>query len=687
MFGFLNSTALFAAAAALIPLIIHLFSKRRVKIVEFSSVRHLKAMQKRQVRRLKIRQWLLLILRMLIILAVVLAFARPTTKSGSVGAHASVTAVVLFDNSASMGRYVTDGFLFDIAKRRAEELLATIGQADQIMLIPLCDDASAAPAFGSAASAREKLAAVRLSGRRADYDGALESASNQIKVAANLNREIYLISDRQRSSLPSSELLTGVEAKVYLVDLPMATGENCGVTALDLGGQLIMPGVEFGLAATVKNYGGQDRNDILASLYLDGRRVQQAQVEVGAGAENRVRFAQTVASTGFHSGYVELSDDNFPADNRYYFSFSIPEKFALLLIGGDAAARFIELAMVPNAAMVQAWSVKRATPEQLGGVDLGEYDVISLAGAPKLDDRLTSRIKTQIRQGKALFVTYGSQTDIASFNQTWSEVTGVAFDQPLKQTFSRSGYYSIEAASLEHPIFTVFGLEKSKLPEIKFFTLPTSHLVGHPRSLMKFTGGMSALVENKYGAGKVITFTGPIAPEYTDLPGHAFFVPFVSRIAEYLASNLSSLDIRLFVGAPITRGVNSAGAITSSIQMTAPDSMAYALTPQEKDGALTVQPSPVEQAGIYSLSYDGREIDRFAANLDPNEADLAQVDVDQFGSAIGAAEYHELTPSQPLATAIAGFRFGRELWQIFVWIAVFLLAAEMLLARGAVPEE
>src|SRR5512136_1146341 len=110
MFGFLNSTALFAAVAALIPLIIHLFSRRRVKVVEFSSVRHLKAMQKRQVRRLKIRQLLLLILRMLIILAVVLAFARPTTKSGSVGAHASVTAVILFDNSASMGRYVTDGY-------------------------------------------------------------------------------------------------------------------------------------------------------------------------------------------------------------------------------------------------------------------------------------------------------------------------------------------------------------------------------------------------------------------------------------------------------------------------------------------------------------------------------------------------------------------------------------------------
>ena len=51
MFSFLNATALFAAAAALIPLIIHLFSRRRVKIVEFSSLKHLKAMQRRQAGR------------------------------------------------------------------------------------------------------------------------------------------------------------------------------------------------------------------------------------------------------------------------------------------------------------------------------------------------------------------------------------------------------------------------------------------------------------------------------------------------------------------------------------------------------------------------------------------------------------------------------------------------------------
>src|SRR5512147_1552013 len=135
MFTFLSPTVLFAAFAALIPLIIHLFSKRRVKVVEFSSIRHLKSMQKRQVRRLKVRQLLLLILRMLLILTIVLAFARPTATEGRVGAHASVSAVVLFDNSASMNRLVADGNLLELAKKRTEELLKTFGQTDEVALI------------------------------------------------------------------------------------------------------------------------------------------------------------------------------------------------------------------------------------------------------------------------------------------------------------------------------------------------------------------------------------------------------------------------------------------------------------------------------------------------------------------------------------------------------------------------
>ncbi|MFZ1683720.1 MAG: BatA domain-containing protein [Candidatus Zixiibacteriota bacterium] len=689
MFGFLNGTALFAAFAALIPLIIHLFSRRRVKVVDFSSVRHLKAMQKRQVRRLKIRQLLLLILRMLIILAVVLAFARPTTRRGMIGTHASVSAIILFDNSASMNRYVADGNLFDLAKKRTVELLQTFGQSDQVMLLPLAhaDEGTPTPQFASSALAEEQLSRIRCGYGEADLQSALQTASDQISKSANLNREIYFVTDRQRHSLPATEGLKDTAARVYLVDLPVDQVENAGITALDFGGQLIQPGIDFNITATVKNYGSSDRNDIIASLFLDGKRTAQTDVIARAGADAPARFTRAVAAGGFHSGYVELSDDKFLPDNRYYFSFYIPEQFSLLIIDGDEGSRFLQLALSPATSLPRSWSVKSARPDQLTGVNLGEYDVIALVGAPTLGAGIAERLRSLVKQGKSLFVTYGPGTDIASFNQEWSEVTGVRYDQGVRQGFSRAGYYTLKSIDLQHPIFSVFGLEANKPPEVKFYTLPTFSVNKEARALMTFSGDHPAFVEHKYGAGKVLTFTGPITPQYTDFVTHAFFVPLVSRSAEYLAANLSSFDIHLFAGGTISRGLSPKMAVQTSIQMIAPDSTRYELAPEDAQGNLVVHPRPTDVPGIYSLTYQMREIDRFAVNVNPAECELASADPDQFAASLGSSETKELDVNDPLATKITESRYGRELWQIFLWLAVVLLAVEMLLARSAAPEE
>ncbi len=690
MFSFLNSTVLIAAAAALIPLIIHLFSRRRVKIVEFSSLRHLKAMQKRQVRRLKIRQLLLLLVRMLIILVVVLAFARPTTKSGGVGAHASVSAVILFDNSASMTRYVSDGNLFDIAKKRTAELLETFGQSDQVALIPLNhsgQDVIGAQEFASAAVAAEKLDQLKPGYGEADLESALEYASDLIQRASNLNKEIYIVSDRQRNALPEKEPLADVKASVYAVDLPVSDDENCGVVAVDFGGQLIQPGLDFDVVATIRNYGSENRSQSIASLFLDGKRVAQTEFSAAAGSDTGVRFTRSVAGTGFHSGYVEISDDQFLGDNRYYFSFHIPDRFNLLLITGDPSAHYISLALVPNETLSRYWSVKEATPEQLSGVDFLDYDVIMLVGAPRLDPTYVSRLKSFVNRGKSLFVSYGGDTDINYFNQTWSAITGVTYDQPVPTSFTRAGYYTIQSVDTDHPIFSVFSFEKGEPPKVKFFVLPQFRVSADDRQVMVFTGNRPALVESEHGNGKVLCFTGPMSPEYTDLPGHAFFVPFVSRLAEYLASDLSSLDLKLYSGGNITRSLSLTGAVNYPVELLTPDSSEYYIPPEEDKGALVVHAKPADYPGIYRINYLGAEIDRFAVNIHPAEGNLAGVDTDQFAASLGIDEIRELSTDKPLETTIAGFRFGRELWQVFLWVAVFLVIAEILLARGTRVEE
>ncbi len=689
MFNFLNTGVLFAAVAAVIPLIIHLFSKRKVKIIEFSSLKHLKAMQRRQVRRLKIRQLLLLILRMLIILLVVLAFARPTTKGGNIGSHASVSAVVLFDNSASMDRYVTDGNLFDLARKRTEQLLSTFGEADQVTLLPLVstDASQQEVGFTSAAVTREQLNGLQAQYEEADLQGALEKTVTLLNSAKNLNKEVYIVSDRQRVSLPDSSILGGTDAHIYYLDLPLEAPDNAGIVSVDFGGQLIAPGHDFTLSASVKNYGDADRTDMIASLFLDGTRTAQTDFAVKAHDQAQVKFTRSVTTTGFHSGYVEISDDKFMDDNRYYFSFRIPDRFNLLVIDGDNTGKLLSLALAPSPTLTQYWSVKSVDPNDLTGVDLNQYDAIIVTGAPSLPKTYIDRLKAFTLNGNAIFVTYGGDTDIKYYNENWTPLTGVAYDKGIDPNFSRAGYYSLLSYDVDHPIFSVFASVNKKPPEVKFYTLPDVHLEGKARSLMRFTGDRPALVENSYGRGKVLSFNGPLGPRYSDLTGHAFFVPLISRIAEYLASDLSNYDLRVFCGGSVTRPLSDKVSISSALNLITPDSTSYSLVPEESQGSMVIHISPINEPGIYHVVNQGREIDRIAVNLGPTECDLTSVDTDQFAKAIGAPKMNILGGQADLGSVISQFRYGKELWQLFVWIALILIAIEIMLSRGSTPEE
>ncbi|RMD86484.1 MAG: hypothetical protein D6813_14865, partial [Calditrichaeota bacterium] len=138
MFTFLNSAILIGLVAVALPVLIHLFTRQKIKTVYFSSLKFLKELQKQQIRKLKIRQILLLILRTLVVLFLVLAFARPTlkkTRSSALETGAQISAVIILDNTLSMGREVQGTRLIDEAKERALKVLDYLRPGDEMYLL------------------------------------------------------------------------------------------------------------------------------------------------------------------------------------------------------------------------------------------------------------------------------------------------------------------------------------------------------------------------------------------------------------------------------------------------------------------------------------------------------------------------------------------------------------------------
>ncbi|MCI0451385.1 MAG: BatA domain-containing protein, partial [Candidatus Latescibacteria bacterium] len=122
--GFLNIAFLIGLVAAAVPIIIHLLNRRRVKRVKFSSLEFLNEVNKQRMRRINLRRILILILRTLAVLAVVIAFARPTLRSGLLFAGSvPKNVVVCLDVSFSMGVAMETGTAFDTAKKIAGDIV------------------------------------------------------------------------------------------------------------------------------------------------------------------------------------------------------------------------------------------------------------------------------------------------------------------------------------------------------------------------------------------------------------------------------------------------------------------------------------------------------------------------------------------------------------------------------------
>ncbi len=695
MLNFLNTAVLALAAAALFPFLLHLFSKRKVKVVPFSSIAFLKAMQKRQVRAIKIKQLLLLIIRTLIILAVVMAFARPATRGGYIGSHATVSAVIVIDNSASMSLSVKDGRLFDLELKKARAILDRLVQSDEAAIVTTSGEFSHLQgdnSFGNPAAAGNFLDDIKLTDRRADLTASFNRAAELLADRQNLNREIYIISDFQENSLDPDLEVEAFGGRTYLVDLPHDDIDNNGIINVDFGNQLIEVGTEIAVAATVKKFMGASDEEILVSLYLDDMRMAQDGLRLKPGETGTLTFPIVVNNPGFHSGYIALSDDDLLSDNKYYISFYIPDQFNILLTGeDDLNTRLFKLALAPDENLRRHWSVHQISYPAFSTVNLNDYDVIILADYPGLSGGDVARIKEFVKKGGGVLVNLGQKSDSARYNNSLAEMTGVTLTSQFPTQISREGHYLITDFDFDHQILSVFKEgENNQDLNFRSYARLKSRISGGDgqRLLARYSDGSPALTVSKFGRGRVMYFGCDISPDISDLSLHPFFVPFIVRSCEYLSSDFSSYAEQILAGDSPTRTLRKSFNIKNEFMLVMPDGQRRLLTGDLTDDARTVECGQLDRSGIYAIMNGMVESDRFAVNIDPEEGDLYRGDREELSLRFPNAE--ELPYTADLAGFITEKRFGRELWQYFLVAALLLLALEMYVARdrgGASPSD
>jgi len=690
---FLNTAILFGLIAGAIPIIIHLITRQKAKTVFFSTIRFLKELQNQQIKRLKIRQILLLILRTLIILFLIFAFARPTLKghfSGDLKSSAKTSAVLVLDNSLSMAIESKGQQIFDLAKKRVQELEELFRLGDEISAVfasvgnPLIFDG---PKYNFN-NVNNIIQKTKVSQRQTDLIGALLKAREILEQASNINKEIYLISDFQQPGFKNIEnlilpLFQNQEIKIFMIPIHSDQLSNLVVTDVKPANQIIEKGKVFELEATIRNYGTRAERNKLVQVFVEDKRLSQATIDLEPGKNQTVRFKIVPQNTGMISGSVLLEDDDLFLDNRRYFTFFVPEQIDALIIAPDEIdSKFLKLALNPGSDQSSQLKTDYLPPTRIESGTLKKYQVVILSNVPRVDGILLSSVSDYVRTGGGLIVFLGDKVDLRHYNENLNKKLSLPmFTETIGEMGQKEVYLTLGKIDFSHPIFSgVFEDEKKNIESPLFFFLIKMQVQPEQNNIIEFSNQYPFLLESTFDHGKVMLFATAIDPNWSDLHLKGIFVPIMNRCVAYLAGNANKSGQNYLINQVLSTNVSGIDNFTN-FQVEKPDGKLAKIVPQVSEGYYKINFQESDIAGIYSLYSGNRLVTKWAVNPDPGESDVSKINNERLKEIIGETTIILVQNEQSLLNTITRSRYGNELWKYFIGIALIFLLIEMILAR------
>lgn len=703
---FLNPLILFGLVAAAIPLIIHLFNFRRPKRVDFSSLAFLKELQKSTMQRVRIKQWLLLLLRTLALACLILAFARPTMTgglSGTLGGPANSSIALVVDNSLSMSLRDAQGSYLEQAREMAASLVDETEQGDEIAVLPVASSSTVPPElYKNRSPSLDAIADITVEPNAAVTASTVADAAALLADASHLNKEIYLLADLQQSTFLDSlqnELPTDI--RTVLIPIGDRTHTNVGVTGLRVISRIIEVGQPSRIAATLTNYSEETIEGYVASLYLDGERVAQASADLKPGVSTTVHFTVTPQQRGWLSGLVQIEDDAFEYDNLRYFTLHVPERRKLLIVEGqDQQADFIELALSSQLTRGRVtFDVETIDESRLAATTLGAYDAVVLVGLQDLSSGEVASLKRYVESGGGIMLFPSEAARAPDYNALFEALEGGAFSGFSGTLGSGRRIATFDQIDLEHALFegvfdeADFGGETEVESPDLYFAMNYTPSTGTEQTIIELSNSFPFLQEIRHGGGAAFLMATAPDSRWSDLPLRGLFIPLLYRSVYYLSSSESVQGEQLIVGEESELRLTGVPE-GQSLHLESPDG--EEITPEQRSlfGAVLLQTDASLRApGIYDIKSGESLVRRVAVNLDSRESNLQvyepQEAADRLSEATGSP-VRVLEPGSGGVTqvieTIQAERTGIELWNVFLLLALIFMILEMLVSMQWRPE-
>ncbi len=339
-----------------LPILFHLILKQKKRTIVFSTLMFFHRVDPKLNSRRQIREWLLLLMRVLMIALILLALSRPTLRS-AVGSGGKLSLVAIVDNSGSMSAGSNDGDLtkLECAKEGARKLLSSLEPDADAAVVLLVDDLVVAVSELLSADRTALLTCLdRIKPTEASGDAprALARAFELLHNSTAQGGVVHVFTDLQRSEW--SEAVNRVESRedrihVYLHQIATASlpRPNVAVTGVQLPEQRLLVGQPYEVGLAVHNTSDSPADVRVNCTNNRGERSTQ-NISLQKQAIATVRLPLTMNERGYHWLKAWVEGDGFAADNTAGIGLFCEGTGTVLFVGQPREFGMLPMAFSPS---------------------------------------------------------------------------------------------------------------------------------------------------------------------------------------------------------------------------------------------------------------------------------------------------------------------------------------------------
>ena len=715
-FSFGAPWLLWGLAMGVLPILIHLLSRRKHREVEWAAMRFLLDAVRKNARRIQLEQWLLLLIRTLIIVGLILGLAEPRWESLKkiFTTTQPIHRIVVLDASFSMGAESGGQTRFVRAQSQLRKILEGARQGDAWNLIRM---AASEPrviireASYQVDEVTREVDQLTVSAERGDVYSALRETERLLRTLPQLTqKEVVIVSDWQQASWQPDaggkpaeirglmNQISGL-ARLSLLDLGGGEVTNQAITDFRVREPIVLARQPANFRVAVSTFGSAPVTSQLEFL-VDGRVQESHPVTLTPGTETVLDLQYTFLTGGEHQLVVRLTKDNLPIDDQRQLVVVAKDQLNVLCVNGKLAGQPRETATYhlafalspyrpddPHPGMIQTRVIKYG---ELRGFDLSQYDCVFLCDISAFETAEAQLLETYLRGGGGVIWCLGERVVADNYNRLlYRDGKGIL---PVK-LLERQGdarliqrEFGFDSLEFAHPIVKVFqrnpdgGLERTQTFEYVKTQLPEQ---GQSRVALAYDSGDPAIVEMPVGLGKALLITTAVDQSWGNWAIWPSFVPLIQEMVLWSVSG-STGERQTQIREALQRVVQSRGA-DLSVVVKRPDEETEPANVLVHANLSTVSYDRTDLPGVYQINL-GPPLNRtevFAVNVDTHESPLAKLERDAIErELLNGADFDYSTEWIPkereaVTTTVS---VGGELSHWILYVVLYLLAVEQLMA-------